>query len=106
MDLYDGPLRGLRILRLVRLDEYAPSLSLVDDAFRACAKGLGVSCFAGVVLILLFNEGLYFAEREDEAQSEDKRFRNALSSLQYSSVLMTGDSPIVDFSIMGKILCS
>jgi hypothetical protein len=106
MDVYDGPLRGLRILRLVRLDEYAPSLSLVDDAFRACAKGLGVSCFAGGVLILLFNEGLYFAEREDEAQSEDKRFRNALSSLQYSSVLMTGDYPIVDFSIMGKILCS
>lgn len=106
MDVYDGPLRGLRILRLVRLDEYAPSLSLVDDAFRACAKGLGVSCFAGAVLIFLFNEGLYFAERGDEDQSEDKRFRNALSSLQYSSVLMTGDYPIVDFSIMGKIFCS
>lgn len=106
MDVYDGPLRGLRILRLVRLDEYAPSLSLVDDAFRACWKGLSVSCFAGVVLIMLFNECLYFSERTDEAEGEDKRFRSALSALQYSSVLMTGDYPIVDFSISGKIACS
>lgn len=106
VDVYDGPLRGLRILRLVRLDEYAPSLSLVDDAFRACSKGLAVSCFAGVVMIMLFNECLYFSERLDEAEGEDKRFRSALSALQYSSVLMTGDYPIVDFSVAGKVACS
>ena len=80
----------------MRLDEYAPSLSLVDDAFRACSKGLAVSCFAGVVLILLFNEGMYFAERDDADEGEDKRFRNALSSLQYvPSVLPFTFSPSI-----------
>lgn len=105
MDNLDGPLRALRLLRLVRLDTYAPSLSLVDDAFRACWPGLSVACYAGVVLWFLFNEALYFAERDDEENGEDKRFRSALSSLQYSAVLLTGDYPIKDFSLAGKLCC-
>mmetsp|Transcript_21568 Transcript_21568/g.31362 ORF Transcript_21568/g.31362 Transcript_21568/m.31362 type:complete len:1172 (-) Transcript_21568:211-3726(-) len=105
MDVYDGPLRAIRLLRLVRLDTYAPSISLVDDAFRDCWDGLSVSCYAGVVLWFLFNECLYFAERNDAEHSEDKRFRSALSSLQYSAVLLTGDYPIVDFSLWGKLCC-
>jgi hypothetical protein len=105
-DTYDGPLRGLRILRLVRLDQYAPSLSLVDDAFRLCWKGLSVSIFAAVAILWLFNALLFTVEVNDEAEGEDKRFRNVLSSLQYSSVLLTGDYPLVDFSVWGKLFCS
>jgi len=102
---YNGPLRALRILRLARLDAYAPSLSLVDDAARRCWPGLSVALFASGIIWFLFNELLYFAERGDEANGEDKRFRNALSSLQYSGVLLTGDYPIVDFSLAGKLCC-
>jgi hypothetical protein len=105
MNIYDGPLRALRILRLVRLDAYAPSLTLVDDALRECWRGLSVALFAGAIIWFLFNEILYFAERDDEDEGENKRFRNALSSLQYSGVLLTGDYPIVDFSLWGKLAC-
>ena len=106
VNVYDGPLRAMRILRLVRLDEYAPSLTLVDDAFRNCWSGLSVAVFAGAVIWFLFNEILYFTERSDEDEGEDKRFRNALSSLQFSGVLLTGDYPIVDFSLTGKLTCA
>jgi hypothetical protein len=61
---------------------------------------------SGAVLWFLFNECLYFAERNDEENGEEKRFRSALSSLQYSAVLLTGDYPITDFSFWGKICCA
>ena len=106
MDVYDGPLRALRILRLVRLDAYVPSLTLIDDAVRECWAGLSVALFAGLVIWFLFNETLYFAEKDDVDNGEDKRFRNALSSLQYTAVLLSGDYPITDFSLTGKFLCA
>jgi hypothetical protein len=106
VDLYDGPMRALRILRLVRLDAYVPSLTLIDDAVRNCWTGLSVALFAGAVIWFQFNEILYFTEKDDVEQGEDKRFRNALSSMQYSGVLLTGDYPLVDFSVTGRFACS
>ena len=81
------------------------SLSLVDDAFRSCWPGLKLALYAGGCLWFLFNTLLFFAEVDDEDGGEDKRFRNALSSLQYSGILLTGDYPIKDFSVWGKLLC-
>lgn len=106
MNVYDGPLRALRLLRLVRLDAYAPSLTLVDDAFRNCWSGLKPALYAGGCLWFCFNTLLFFAEVGDVDGGEEKRFRNALSSVQYSGILLTGDYPIKDFSMWGKILCS
>jgi len=106
MDIYDGPLRALRICRLVRLDAYVPSLTLIDDAVRECWAGLSVALFAGMVIWFLFNEALYFSEWDDAEEGEDKRFRNALSSLQYSAILLSGDYPLTDFSLQGKLLCA
>ena len=54
IDIYDGPLRALRLLRLLRLDTYAPSISLIDDAVRQCWPGLSVACYAGEMRGLLF----------------------------------------------------
>jgi len=106
MDIYDGPLRAVRICRLVRLDAYVPSLTLIDDAVRECWAGLSVALFAGMVIWFLFNECLYFSERDDVEEGENKRFRSAFSSLQYSAILLSGDYPIVDFSLQGKLACS
>jgi len=105
VNMYDGPLRGLRLLRLVRLDTYAPSLSLVDDALRACWGGLSVAGYASAVLWFLFTIVLFLFERDDVENGEDQRFRSALSSAQYSAVLITGDYPIKDFTLGGKLCC-
>jgi len=103
---FDGPLRAVRLLRLLRLDRYAPSLSLIDDAIRLCWRGLSVSTYAGVICWYFFNAWLYLSEVNDIQNGQNKRFRSALSSLQYSAILLTGDFPLVDFSISGKICCS
>ena len=81
------------------------SLSLVDDAFRNCWSGLKLALYAGTCVWFGFIMLLYFAEVNDEAGGEAKRFRNALSSVQYSGILLTGDYPIKDFSVWGKLLC-
>jgi hypothetical protein len=82
------------------------SLSLVDDAFRNCWPGLKLALYAGGCLWFCFNALLFFAEVGDREGGEDRRFRTALSSLQYSGILLTGDYPIKDFSVWGKLLCS
>ena len=54
----------------------------------------------------LFNECLYLTERNDVENGESKRFRSALSSLQFSALLLTGDYPVTDFSPWGKLCCT
>lgn len=105
VNVYDGPLRALRLLRLVRLDTYAPSLTLVDDAVRKCWPGLKLALYAGGSLWFCFNMLLFFVEHNDTDGGEEKRFRSALSSLQYSGILLTGDYPIKDFTVWGKLFC-
>ena len=75
MDMYDGP-RGLQIFDLFDWT-MRPSIAgrrCIQSVFQGLSSSVSRS-----YLNFLFNEGLYFAERNDEAQSEEKRFRNALS---------------------------
>jgi hypothetical protein len=39
-DKYDGMLRMVRMLRVLKLEKYAPSLTLIDDVFRLQANTL------------------------------------------------------------------
>eukprot|EP00658_Telonema_sp_P-2_P037995 TRINITY_DN27317_c0_g1_i2.p1 TRINITY_DN27317_c0_g1~~TRINITY_DN27317_c0_g1_i2.p1 ORF type:complete len:809 (-),score=175.98 TRINITY_DN27317_c0_g1_i2:159-2585(-) len=105
MHKYSAPLRSLRLLRLVRLDSYSPSISLIDDAVQRCSDGLSVAMSTWVIIWFGFSACLYLVEHDDVTNGEDKRFRSPASSLQYASVLLTGDYPIVDFNPWGRALC-
>ena len=54
--------RMLRMLRLLKLDKYVPSITLIDDAFRSKEKELTVAGFVMTVMWIFCSCLLYLAE--------------------------------------------
>jgi hypothetical protein len=63
--------RMLRLLRLLKLDKYFPSISLVDDVLRLKKNALAVSGFAAATLWVLFAGLMYVAEFKDHSMEID-----------------------------------
>ena len=54
VDQYDEYLRMFRILRLIKLDKYVPSITLLDDVIRLKFNSLRVAMYAAVTLWMIF----------------------------------------------------
>eukprot|EP00752_Nemacystus_decipiens_P005802 g5248.t1 len=109
VDEYDNYLRLLRLLRILKLDKYTPCVSLIDDVFRLKARGLLVAGYAAAVMLAWFGSLMYLVERDDnEVQVhcyfESQRFSSVLNSLQYDLILLTGDYPLIDFTLLGRYI--
>lgn len=110
-DEADELLRMLRLLRLLALDRYVPSVTLLDDVIRKQAHGLVVAGFATIVLWITFATLLYITEHGNTEDFGDdhpmsQRFENVPNAMQYTLILLTGDYPMINFSIWGKVVNS
>ena len=61
----------LRLLRLLKLDKYIPSFSLIDDVCRRKRQALATTCFAAGALWVIFSGVLYVAEYKDDVNGID-----------------------------------
>ncbi|KAL7570087.1 hypothetical protein ACA910_017118 [Epithemia clementina (nom. ined.)] len=109
---YDEFLRMVRILRLVKLDKYVPSLTLIDDVIRLKFKTLKVAFFAAISLWVLFAAALFLCEHSDGSNELDNlpdygcdsdctmkdRFQNFFDSMVYTGIHLTGDYPIIEYN--------
>ena len=109
----------MRLLRLLRLDKYVPSISLVDDVFKLKRKALIVSCFAAGTLWILFAGLMYLAEYKDHSMEIDNlplygcyenctmsdRYENFFKSVPLIGIHLTGDFPMVEYDGYGRIIC-
>jgi len=109
---YDEYLRMIRILRLVKLDKYIPSLTLIDDVIRLKFKILRVAFFAAITLWVIFAAAMFLCEFSDSSMAIDNlpdygcdenctmknRFQNMFDSMYYTGVHLTGDYPIIDYN--------
>ena len=113
IDDYDEYLRMMRIARLVKLDKYVPSITLIDDVVRLKYTTLRVAFFAAMTLWILFAALIYLFENGDTANELDDavpaygcleectmhdRFQNFFDSMVYTGVHLTGDYPIITYS--------
>ncbi len=108
-----------RLLRLLKLDKYFPSLTLIDDVFRLKKKALITSSFAAATLWILFAGVMYLAEYKDHSMEIDDvplyhctdsctmsdRYRNFFVSMSYVGIHLTGDFPLVEYDGYGRIIC-
>ncbi|CAM9338942.1 unnamed protein product [Ectocarpus sp. 6 AP-2014] len=109
VDEYDNYLRLLRLLRIIKLDKYAPCVSLIDDVFRLKCRGLLVAGYASAVMLAWFGSLMYLVERDDnevqiQCYFESQRFSSVLNALQYDLILLTGDYPLIDFTLLGRYI--
>ena len=89
-DNHDEELRLLRLMRLLKLDKFVPSVSLIDDVFRAKARELRVTGYVAGVFWIVFSTLMFFANREGHGgpDSEDEtqnayRYRNVPNAFSY-----------------------
>lgn len=102
---YDEYLRMLRIFRLVKLDKYIPSITLIDDVLRLKANTLRVAAFAASTLWIIFSAAIFLCEHNDGSNGIDPvpeygcaddcsmvdRFQNFFDSMVYTGIHLTGD---------------
>ncbi|KAG7358930.1 ion transport protein [Nitzschia inconspicua] len=113
IDQYDEYLRMSRILRLLKLDKFIPSFTLIDDVIRFKWNSLRVAGFAALTLWIIFGGLLYLFEYQDDKNELDDavpiygciedctmmdRFRNYFDTFYYTGVHLTGDYPITTYS--------
>ena len=71
VDKHDEYLRMLRLVRLLKLDKYVPSITLIDDVLRLKRSSLIVTGYAAATLWILFSGLLYLSEYKDEVNEID-----------------------------------
>eukprot|EP00931_Biecheleriopsis_adriatica_P087518 TRINITY_DN61988_c0_g1_i1.p1 TRINITY_DN61988_c0_g1~~TRINITY_DN61988_c0_g1_i1.p1 ORF type:complete len:1129 (-),score=218.70 TRINITY_DN61988_c0_g1_i1:71-3457(-) len=105
-DEYDGELRMLRIFRLLTLDKYIPSVSLIGRVFANNAKDFTKAAYASTALWLIFSALLWLTERHDPTKVDDltmsQRYGNMPRAMPYTLVHLTGDYPLIDYDFPAK----
>ena len=119
VDQNDEYFRMLRLFRLLKLDKYVPSITLIDDVFRLKRHALLVTGFVSVTLWILFSALQYLTEYQDVSNfinpvpdygcndncTMSDRFSSVVATATYTLVHLTGDYPIVTYSLWGRIVC-
>lgn len=104
----DEFLRLFRLFRLVSLDRFVPSISLIDDVFRANKAMLLTTAYIAGVFWFVFATLLYLSEERNNTSEAGRqmsqRFSSIPESLQYSAIFLTGDFPLTKFTIWGRII--
>mmetsp|Transcript_58146 Transcript_58146/g.138379 ORF Transcript_58146/g.138379 Transcript_58146/m.138379 type:complete len:1236 (+) Transcript_58146:117-3824(+) len=109
----------LRILRIIKLDKYVPSLTLIDDVFRLKRNQLVVTGVVASIVWLCFASMMYMVESQDFANEIDTlpnngcmgnctqaiRYSDVFSALPITMIHLTGDFPVIEYSHAGRIVC-
>eukprot|EP00978_Attheya_sp_CCMP212_P005123 scaffold11316_cov60-Attheya_sp.AAC.6 len=119
VDDHDEYLRMFRLLRLIKLDKYIPSITLIDDVIRLKRRSLLITGFAAGTMWIIFASLLYLGEHEDTSNEIDPvpsygcasdctmsdRFQSYFDSLIYTGIHLTGDYPIITYDSFSRVVC-
>lgn len=109
----------LRLFRLLKLDKYFPSISLIDDVLRLKKSVITTSCFAAGTLWILFTGMMYLAESKDYSMDISDlplygcntdckmsvRYENFFTAFPLTGIHLTGDYPMTEYGAAGRVVC-
>lgn len=118
-DEHDEYFRMLRLFRLLKLDKYFPSISLIDDVLRLKRGVITTSCLAAGTLWILFTGLMYLAENQDVSMDISDlplygcitdckmatRYTNFFTSFPLTGIHLTGDYPMTEYGAAGRVVC-
>jgi len=119
VDQNSSTLLMFRILRLCKLDQYVPSLTLIDDVFRLKQNSLEVTGLVALTLWVVFASLMYLTEFQDVTNSIDNipqqgcktgckqadRYSSAFAAMPFTFIHLTGDYPIIEYTLAGRVVC-
>lgn len=106
-DRYDEDIRLLRVLRLAALDNHIPSVCLVFRVFQnpVILRELQIASYVGGTMWFIFSCLLSLCERWNPDEPEQReRFGTVLDAMPFTLVHMTGDYPLIDYTLLSKVV--
>lgn len=104
VDEVDDYFRILRLFRLLKMDKYLPSISLIDDVFHKQKRGLLISFFVAGIFWLLFGSLLHLTEYKSPDEAMAARFKDVPNSLPFDLIHLSGDYPLIDYTLGGRFV--
>ncbi|EKX41400.1 hypothetical protein GUITHDRAFT_142088 [Guillardia theta CCMP2712] len=105
VDKYDEALRMLRLLRLLKMDKYE------SVCVRAISSLVFAAGFAATVFWLMFSTLMWMTEKNNLLDPTEngvtmaKRYKDVPSAMSYTLIHLSGDYPLIDYTLAGKFLC-
>lgn len=96
--------RVLRLFRVLRFERYLHAFGYFDDVMRMNADILVMTGFAALVVWVFFSAALYITERNNPDPEMAGFYKTVPDSMWVSLLNLSGESPLCNYSVLGKIL--
>ena len=103
MDLrFIRSIRLFRLFRLLKMGRYSQSLTKLGNVIKAKKEELGITLFAGVILLIISSSLMYFVERGVQPEA----FSSIPSAMWWAAVTLTtvGYGDIYPMTVLGKFI--
>lgn len=96
--------RVLRLFRVLRFERYLHAFGYFDDVMRMNADILVMTGFSALVVWVFFSAALYITERNNPDPEMAGFYKTVPDSMWVSLLNLSGESPLCNYSVLGKIL--
>jgi len=96
--------KSLRLLRILRFERYTRAFTTFDDVISENIDILAVTGFSAVILWIFLGAILYFTERNNRDSEMAANYKTVPDSMWMTLLNLTGESPLAQYSIWGKII--
>jgi hypothetical protein len=96
--------KSLRLLRILRFERYTHAFTTFDDVLSENIDILAVTGFSAVILWVFLGAILYFTERDNRDSEMASNYKSVPDSMWMTLLNLTGESPLAQYSVWGKII--
>eukprot|EP00933_Yihiella_yeosuensis_P042821 TRINITY_DN37486_c0_g1_i1.p1 TRINITY_DN37486_c0_g1~~TRINITY_DN37486_c0_g1_i1.p1 ORF type:complete len:431 (-),score=73.90 TRINITY_DN37486_c0_g1_i1:131-1258(-) len=101
---FDGFIfRIMRLLRILQLEDFVESFTLLDDAWVKCKETMVAAGFMAL-LVWVIGSVLFYEFEKDNPRMGDN-FKDLPSSMFFTVVFLGGEWAMIDFTPGGQIVC-
>jgi hypothetical protein len=95
--------RVFRLLRILQMEDYVASFTLLDDAWYKCRDSMFAAGFMAL-LIWICGSVLFYEFEKDNPRMEGA-FANLPSSMYFTIIFLGGEWAVIDFTPQGQVVC-
>jgi Ion transport protein len=96
--------KSLRLLRILRFERYTQAFTTFDDVISENGDILAVTGFSAIIVWIFLSAILYFTERDNPDDEMAQNYKSVPDSMWMTLLNLSGESPLAQYSIWGKII--
>lgn len=96
--------RAVRLIRMLKADKYTSAFQSFKDVILLNAGLLGSTAYICCVIWVILACLMHNLEKFNDDDEYQERFGSAGSAMFYTLLMMSGEFPLADFTVLGKLL--